>query len=282
MKYLLPILFLGILFANCGNDDPIQIVDPVQQLATDKALIKDYLAANNLMAEESSTGLHYIIEEVGRGNAIGPNSRVNVLLKGYLLDGASFTPDESCSPSTIDVGGDLIAGFKEGLQLLKVGGKGTIFLPSALAFGQTGSGPIQSNTVIAFDIEVVDQKLFDQNKIQTYLAENNIVADSTLSGIYYEITEPGTGESPTSSSTVTVSYKGYYADGTVFDQSNPTATFELNGVIRGWQEVLPLLKREGIGTFLIPSNLAYGETGNSNIPGNTMLIFDIALLDFRD
>lgn len=281
MKYLLPILFLGILFANCGNDDATPAVDPVEQLATDKALIKDYLASNNLMAEESPTGLHYIIEESGRGPFIGANSSANVLLKGYFLDGAVFDESDPCSPITIRVA-DVITGFQEGLQLFSTGGKGTIFLPSALAFGQTGSGPIQANTVIAFDIEVVDQKVFDQNKIQTYLAENNIVADSTLSGIYYEITAPGAGENPTATSTVTVSYKGYYADGTVFDESNPTTTFQLSQVIRGWQEVLPLLKKEGIGTFLIPSNLAYGETGNNQIPGNTMLIFDIALLDFRD
>ena len=44
MKYLLPILFLGIFFSNCGNDDlAIPAVDPVEQLATDKALIKNYL-----------------------------------------------------------------------------------------------------------------------------------------------------------------------------------------------------------------------------------------------
>lgn len=281
MKYLLPILFLGILFSNCGNDDPIQIVDPAEQLATDKTLIKNYIAANNLMAEESATGLHYIIEETGRGAFIGANSSANILLKGYFLDGTVFDESDPCSPITIRVA-DVISGFQEGLQLFSTGGKGTIFLPSALAFGQAGSGPIQPNTVIAFDIEIVDQKAFELNKMKTYLAANNIVADSTLSGIYYEIAEPGAGESPTASSTVTVNYRGYYADGTVFDESNPTATFELNGVIRGWQEVLPLLKREGTGTFLIPSNLAYGETGNATVPGNTMLIFDIALLDFRN
>lgn len=282
MKYLLPILFLGILFTNCGSDLAIPQLDPAEQLAVDKSLIKGYLTANNLSAQETSSGLHYIIEESGRGAAVGPGSIINVLLNGYLLDGTPFTPNEPCSPATINVGGDIIAGFKEGIQFFKVGGKGTIFLPSALAFGIEGNGPIQPNTVIAFDIEIVDQKEFDRAKIQTYLDNNNIVADSTLSGIFYTITEPGSGESPTSSSTVTVAYRGYFADGTNFDQSNPTATFELNGVIRGWQEVLPLLKREGSGTFLIPSDLAYGQAGRDGIPSNTMLIFDITLLDFRD
>ncbi|MFK7982327.1 MAG: FKBP-type peptidyl-prolyl cis-trans isomerase [Saprospiraceae bacterium] len=281
MKYLLPILFLGFLFSNCGDDLVAPEIDPVKQLATDKALIKDYLVANNLTASESASGLHYIIEEAGTKGFIGPSSRVNVLLKGYFLDGSTFDDTGDCSPITISVG-DVIDGFQEGIQLFNVGGKGTIFLPSAIAFGITGNGPIAANTVIAFDIEIVDQKEFESDKIRNYLTDNNIVADSTLSGIYYIITESGAGESPTASSTVTVAYKGYLADGTVFDESNPTATFELSGVIRGWQEVLPLLKKEGAGTFLIPSNLAYGESGSGSIPSNTMLIFDIVLLEFRN
>jgi len=281
MKYLLPILCLGFLLSNCSSDTIEPIVDPVEQLATDKALIKDYLSTNNLTATETASGLHYIVEEAGSIDFIGSNSTINVLLKGYLLDGTTFDDTGDCSPVTINLG-EVIAGFQEGVQLFNVGGKGTIFLPSAIAFGSAGNGPIPANAVIAFDFEIVEQKAFDLKKIRNYLADNNIVSDSTLSGIHYIITESGAGESPTASSTVTVAYKGYYADGTVFDESNPTATFELNGVIRGWQEVLPLLKRDGAGTFLIPSNLAYGSTGNGGIPGNTMLIFDIILLDFRN
>jgi len=282
MKYLLPILFLGVLFANCGNDPQfLPQLPPEEQLAVDKTLIQDYLSANNLTAEETASGLHYIIEEKGTKGFIGANSSVNVLIKGYLLDGSSFTPDESCSPTTINLGNDLIAGFKEGLQLFNVGGKGTLLLPSAIGFGSAGNGPIQPNSVIAFDIEIVVQEDFDRNKIKNYLAANNIVADTTLTGIHYVITEAGNGESPTSTSTVTVNYRGYYADGTVFDESGSPVTFELNSVIRGWQEVLPLLKKDGLGTFLIPSEQAYGETGSGSIPGNTMLIFDINLLEFR-
>ena len=281
MKYLLPILFLGVLLANCGNDSFLPNLPPEEQLAVDKTLIKDYLTANNLTAEETPSGLHYIIEEKGSKDFIGPNSTVNVLLKGYFLDGTIFDESGECSPVTLSANG-VITGFQEGLQLFNVGGKGKLFLPSVLGFGVTGNGPIQPNTVIAFDIEIVDQKEFEKNKIKTYLAANNLVADSTLSGIYYVIEEPGTGENPTASSTVTVNYIGYFADGTEFDRSSPTATFELKNVIRGWQEIIPLLKRDGGGTFLIPSDMAYGSTGTNSIPGNTMLIFDIVLLDFRD
>lgn len=281
MKYLLPILFLGVLFVNCGNETLLPQLPPEEQLAVDKDLIKDYLAANNLTAQETTSGLHYIIEEKGNKDFIGPNSTVNILIKGYFLDGTIFDESDECSPVTLNAGG-VIPGFQEGLQLFNVGGKGKLFLPSGLGFGPSGNGPIQPNTVIAFDIEIVDQKEFDKNKIKNYLAANNLVADSTLSGIFYVIEEPGTGDNPTASSTVTVNYRGYFADGTTFDQSNPTATFELKNVIRGWQEIMPLLKREGGGTFLIPSDMAYGSTGSGSIPGNTMLIFDIVLLEFRD
>lgn len=284
MRYIFFLLAVGLFFANCGNDLAIPTTDPVEQLATDKALIKNYLTQNGLssQAQETSSGLHYIVEDAGSGDFIDQNSIINILLKGYYLeDNFVFDETDDCSPVTLNLSG-VIDGFREGIQFFNTGGKGSLFIPSELAFGQTGNGAIPANKVLAFDIEVVDQKFFDLAKIKTYLAENNINADSTLSGIFYTITEPGEGESPTASSTVTVNYRGYFANGTVFDQTNDApASFGLNNVIRGWTEALQLLKPGGSGTFLIPSNLAYGETGSGSIPPNTMIIFDIELVDFN-
>jgi FKBP-type peptidyl-prolyl cis-trans isomerase FkpA len=133
---------------------------------------------------------------------------------------------------------------------------------------------------LAFDIEIVDQKVFDKNKTLQYISDNKLEVDSTLSGIYYVIHEPGEGEHPTSSSTVTVSYKGTYLDGRVFDQAD-IQSFGLNGLIQGWKEAIPLLKPGGRGTFLIPSALGYGTTGSGSIPGNAVLVFEVELIDFN-
>jgi FKBP-type peptidyl-prolyl cis-trans isomerase FkpA len=118
--------------------------------------------------------------------------------------------------------------------------------------------------------------------IQQYLADNSIQATKDPSGLYYVITEEGTGDHPDISSEVTVRYKGYLTDGTVFDETtgNATATFPLSGLIRGWQIGIPKLKQGGKGTFFIPSDLGYGDNATGNIPANSVLIFDIELVSF--
>lgn len=118
--------------------------------------------------------------------------------------------------------------------------------------------------------------------IKQYLADNNLTADSTTNGLHYIITQEGTGGHPSLQSTVTVKYKGYLTDGSVFDQTSgsKTAKFNLSGLIEGWQIGIPLLKKGGKGTFLLPSAIGYGPGGSSSIPPNSVLIFEIELVDF--
>ncbi len=126
------------------------------------------------------------------------------------------------------------------------------------------------------------QEDIDDEIIQQYLSDNSIDATKDDSGIYYIITEEGTGDHPDINSEVTVRYKGYLTDGTVFDETtgNSTATFPLSGLIRGWQIGIPKLKQGGKGTFFIPSDLGYGDQATGNIPANSVLIFDIELVSF--
>ncbi len=119
----------------------------------------------------------------------------------------------------------------------------------------------------------------DIAEIKAYLETNNLTAIETDSGLHYIINEEGNGQFPTASSRVTVNYKGYYTDGQVFD-SNNNITFQLTGVIAGWTEGIPKLSKGGSGTFLIPSVLGYGTNGKGSIPANTVLVFDVTLVDF--
>ncbi len=124
----------------------------------------------------------------------------------------------------------------------------------------------------------------DKNLILEYLISNKLKFESTESGIYYSISKEGTGGHPDSLHMVNTHYKGYRLDGKIFDSSydrGEPITFPLNGVIKGWQEAIPLLKKGGKGTFIIPSHLAYGVRGaGADIPPNTVLIFDVELMDF--
>ena len=122
----------------------------------------------------------------------------------------------------------------------------------------------------------------DITQIDQYLKDKGLTAKSTASGLRYIITQEGTGGNPSIQSTVTVRYKGYFLDGSVFDQTEGTKTiaFPLTNVIDGWQECIPLLKASGKGTFLIPSGLCYGPEGKGSIPPNTPLAFDVELVSF--
>ncbi|MEI6409778.1 MAG: FKBP-type peptidyl-prolyl cis-trans isomerase [Bacteroidota bacterium] len=59
------------------------------------------------------------------------------------------------------------------------------------------------------------------------------------------------------------------------------ATFPLSSLIKGWQEGIPLLKKGGKGTFFIPSALGYGSQDQGAIPANSVLIFEITLVDYQ-
>jgi FKBP-type peptidyl-prolyl cis-trans isomerase FkpA len=115
--------------------------------------------------------------------------------------------------------------------------------------------------------------------ILKYIEDNNLNATKTDSGLYYVINNEGTGIRPTGSSNVTVAYKGYFLDGSVFDKSNSSGiSFGLNQVIKGWTEGIQLFKEGGDGILLVPYSLGYGANGRSSIPGGAVLIFDVKLI----
>jgi FKBP-type peptidyl-prolyl cis-trans isomerase FkpA len=127
-----------------------------------------------------------------------------------------------------------------------------------------------------------EQAKIDDEVIQKYLAEKNLTAEKTASGLYYIIHNQGEGKKPASNDNVRVRYKGYFTDGKVFDQSQEAGiTFNLQQVIKGWTEGIPLFNEGGNGILLIPSHLGYGVRGSSSgtIPGRTVILFDVMLLE---
>jgi FKBP-type peptidyl-prolyl cis-trans isomerase FkpA len=125
----------------------------------------------------------------------------------------------------------------------------------------------------------VDYVAKNDKEITDYIAKNKLTAQKSETGLYYVITEPGTGAQPTPTSNVTVAYKGYYTNGTVFDQSKPEGiSFGLNQVIKGWTEGIPHFKTGGSGILLVPAHLGYGNNDYSSIPGGSVLIFDVKLI----
>jgi FKBP-type peptidyl-prolyl cis-trans isomerase FkpA len=119
-----------------------------------------------------------------------------------------------------------------------------------------------------------------------FLAENGKKKDvvTTASGLEYKVLAPGSGESPKPGDMVTVNYKGTLLNGTEFDSSakhGGPATFPSNGVIKGWQEALALMKPGSKYELWIPPSLAYDVESPPTIPPGSMLIFDVELLSIK-
>lgn len=126
------------------------------------------------------------------------------------------------------------------------------------------------------------QKEEDEKIIKKYIADHNLTATATGTGLYYVINSQGAGAQPNINSTVTVAYRGYLTNGNSFDQSSASgATFALKQVIKGWQEGIPYYKKGGKGILLIPSELGYGSKTQNKIPANSVLIFDVELLNVQ-
>lgn len=128
----------------------------------------------------------------------------------------------------------------------------------------------------------VDTPEQNEADIVAYIAANDLDAIRSESGLYYVIDELGEGTQPNASSDVTVAYKGYFLDGSVFDQSDASGlTFPLSGVIAGWTEGIAYFKEGGSGMLLIPAQLGYGTSGRGSIPGGSVLLFDINLIEVK-
>lgn len=126
----------------------------------------------------------------------------------------------------------------------------------------------------------------EKGKAKEFLASNKQKpgVKVTDSGLQYKVLEEGTVlQWPKSHSRVRVHYEGRLQDGTVFDSSyerNTPAEFSLNQVIPGWTEGVQLMKPGSKYEFYIPPQLGYGERGIPGvIPGNSVLIFTVELLD---
>jgi FKBP-type peptidyl-prolyl cis-trans isomerase FkpA len=125
-----------------------------------------------------------------------------------------------------------------------------------------------------------EQLAADLEIIQAYLVENNLEAETTASGLHYIIQNPGFGNFPHSMSNVRVRYTGKFTNNSIFDQSGELgATFNLQNVIKGWTEGIPLFREGGEGILILPSKLGYGPNGNSSIPANSVLVFEVKLLE---
>ncbi len=135
--------------AACKKDDTAK--KAAEQAAADGAQIQAYIAANKITATKDPSGLYYQIVTPGTGAYPTASSVYNVNYKGEFITGGTF--DSGTLPNfTLD---GVIQGWQIGLPKINQGGRIKLMIPSALAYGPSGSGPIPGNAVLVFTIDLL-------------------------------------------------------------------------------------------------------------------------------
>ncbi|MBS1772091.1 MAG: FKBP-type peptidyl-prolyl cis-trans isomerase [Bacteroidetes bacterium] len=138
----------------------------VKQKEIDEKLLQDYFTKNNIKPMKTASGLYYTIEKPGTGGKPSLGDTVSANYTGKLMDGTAFDSNvdpmfQHVQPFEFPVGmRRVIPGWDEGFMLLNKGAKGTLYIPSALAYGANSPDPkkIPANSCMIFTVELVDFK----------------------------------------------------------------------------------------------------------------------------
>lgn len=236
----------------------------------------------------TASGLQYTEIQMGTGDTPAPGDIVSVHYTGTLTNGVVFDSSYGRGePIQFPLGqGQVIAGWDEGIGLMKKGGKAKLTIPPALGYGERGAGGvIPPNATLIFDVELVDIR---QGAPATATTVDEADYTTTDSGLKYYDFVVGKGASPAAGKSVVVHYTGWLLDGGKFDSSldrgQPFSfTIGANQVIRGWDEGVMSMKVGGKRQLVIPPELAYGSAGAGGgiIPPNATLVFEVELLEVR-
>ncbi len=279
--------------------------------------LEDYFKQKNITPEKTTTGIFYTFSKKGTGKLPMRGDYVKVNYVGRLLNDKIFD-QTTTEPLVFQVGyGQMIEGWEKGITAFPVGSKGTIYIPSAMAYSSQGNGDIPPDAPIVFELEVLkvlnqkeydaymidlEQKeqqafetakktQFDQDKrlINDYALSHKMKVKRTETGLSYIITKQGKGDTAKEGDVLQVNYEGTLLDGKAFDSTKDKKSFEFllgyGRAMDGWEEGLKFFNKGSEGYLLIPSRLAYGlseiDRGEIHIPANSVLIFKIQLVDIQ-
>jgi FKBP-type peptidyl-prolyl cis-trans isomerase len=309
MRNMIPVYLFCVVF--------IIALPLVGKAETDSIPLEKFLAGKKIQAEKDQHNIFYTIEKQGSGVQPKKGDYVMLHYVGRLLNGTVFDRSLPKEPFVFQLGyGQVMPGWDLGLPRFRVGTKGTIYVPSDLAFGQAAIGEVPAEADLIFDIELLEilsqeaydkymsdleakerqayeaqlaaQFIQDKKTINDYAVTNKLKVKRTDSGLSYVVTKKGKGLTAQPGNTVKVHFEGFLTDGTKFYSSidrNEPFEFTLGSgkVIAGWEEGLLFFNKGSQGWLLIPSKLGYGaapfDIGELTIPSNSILIFNIKVLE---
>jgi len=277
-------LVVLVLASSCKKE-----YESIEEL--DARNIETYITQNSLTFQKSASGIYFNILKEGNGPEIAYSDKVQLVYTVRSLDGSYIDTDTIVNH--YGGSGQFLGYFtpepvrtaiKE--QLKRRGGEIRVLVPSHLAYGRNGSGPIPGNASLDYTVKVLEQNglvAYDDASIKRYMQTSNLSGFTKLKeGLYYKISEPGTGSEITPDSIVTVQYTGKLFNGKVFDQTQGTntATFLLSETVQGFKDGVDQIKGGGSIRILISSALGYGLDGSRNQFG-TFTIPPFSCLDFE-
>ena len=277
-------------------------------------MISKYISANNITVQPTSSGVYIIPTDPGNGIKMDTGCMVKLHFSVANIEGKQiFSSYDRPEPMKFQYGNRFdTKGIEEAIGTLKKGGKAKVIVPSSMAFGEAGKGNIVPPfSTLVYKVEILDiQSKADYEKEQAaekkkaelkkqtakkdeaverakYLKEHKITTKPTKSGLYYIERAKGTGPQAIPGKQVKLHYTGTLLNGKKFDSSldrNKPFEFILGRgqVVPGWDEGIALMKQGGKATLIIPSDIAYGDQPNQNIPAFSTLVFEVELLEVAD
>ncbi|TRX62618.1 hypothetical protein FNH22_00555 [Fulvivirga sp. M361] len=307
-------LLLSItLLQSCFDDES----DLEKQRKADDQLVADHLTNNNITAERTNSGFYFIKTRANdSGKEVENSDIVSFYYKMSLLDGKKIgevneitgkpvkflyrTDQLKLAPTAINIAAGLM---REG-EVFR------LFVPAYLGFESYAyKSLLPAHAGLVIDVEIVkidtksSQQADEKEAIENYIAEKEMEGvESFATGLRYKKLSEGSGDKPKSGNQVTVSYKGTYLDGTVFDESesNKPLIFRIGNkeTIAGFESGIRLMQKGEEAILIIPSDRAYGSSVEvipnelredylirrqiqGRIPPYSTLVFQLTLEDIK-
>ncbi len=282
----------------------------LKSLGIAAVLVAVLASCNNNRVQVAASGLKYQMhqqDDKARKPKVGDVITVHLTLKNGKDSVMRDTHKEPQPLKLILQVPPFKGSFEEGLAMMGKGDSATFFVSADSLFSramQPLPAGVTKGSDISFTVKLLNvqseeearkeemgvrekQKGVDEIAIKQFLTQNNMVATAkrTPSGLYYVITQPGTGPTPQRGDMVKVHYTGKLTNGKEFDSSMKTGQpidlpIGVGQVIPGWDEGILLLNKGAKAKLIIPSSLGYGSQAAGPIPANAVLVFDVELVSF--
>ena len=280
MRTLIFLLILLVVGA-CSFPTPATSDIPAQYVK-DTTAIRSYLTQNGIAATKLSPGIWIAIDSVAAGIRPVFSDSMVISYKMKLLPNEVIV-DQSATSANLILS-QLIFGLRIGMPYFQKGSKGRVFIPSYYGYQDVAYGNVPANSSLIFDFKLIDVKdsnlKADTVKINQYLKDHAISAQTDASGLRYSIDSLHNGSTPSIINSVAVTYVVKdMVSGKVIDQATTPTSFRLADALLFWQVALPLLPEGSKATLYVPSSLTMLPGTTNTDPQYNNLICEVHLVE---